>query len=657
MNTSDKCSEPNEGRHLLSELVAAIEDAIIVVDGAGAIVSFNAGASLVFGYDPTEVLGKDLSILIPEGARAGHRAHLEGFAAEGMATRQMGQRGEIQGRRKDGSTFPAEASIVTLEEGGQRYFAAILRDVSDRRAKMHELAAQERKFNMLFNSSNQFCALLDGRGNVIELNSTWLHFSGKALDDVQGQLFSDLSFWDVDPEQHQKVGDVVAEGLRGNYRSVSVELAGADGITKSVLFSLRPVIVDGTTEYVIVNGADVTELTKINDDLRKASRRLRRAQSIATMGYWDWNIVENDLYWSDDVYRIFGLPHTAFGADYEAFLSCVHPEDLTHVQDSVDAALRGEREYSIDHRIILPSGEVRYVHEQAEVIFDDARRPLRMDGIVQDISERKKQELALKLAMQRSEAASRAKSSFLANMSHELRTPLNAIIGFSEVLQSQGQYGAKLSPEKITEYAGHVLKSGQHLLSIITDILDLAKIESGKLTLSEGDHDIYALVRRSLNFVREQATRKGLSLMVEVPEARCLMRIDERLIVQTLINLMVNAVKFTPTPGSVSVRAWLGSDGQLHICVADTGIGISSGDLLRVMQPFEQVAGSLSREQDGAGLGLSLVHQFVTLHGGTFSLESELGKGTRANVILPASRILSDKIVALHSKTTNGATR
>ena len=655
MNTSDR-SEPNEGRHLLTELVAAIEDAIIVVGAAGEIVSFNAGATAVFGYDPVEVLGKDLSILLPEGARAGHHAHLAGFAAEGMATRRMGQRGEIQGRRKDGSTFPAEASIVTLEEGGRRYFAAILRDVSDRRAKMHELAAQERKFNMLFNSSNQFCALLDSQGSVIELNSTWLDFAGKALTDIRGGQFADLPFWGDEADQHQKVAAAVGDSVRGNYRGLSVELVGADGISKTILLSLRPVTIDGVTDYVIVNGADVTELTQANDALRLTSRRLRRAQKIATMGYWDWNIAGNSLYWSDDVYVIFGIPQTAFGADYEAFLACIHPEDLTYVQDSVDAALRGEMEYSIDHRIILPSGEVRYVHEQAEVIFDDARRPLRMDGIVQDVTERKKQELALRVAIQQSEAASRAKSSFLANMSHELRTPLNAIIGFSEVLQGQGQYGTKLSPDKIAEYAGHILKSGQHLLSIITDILDLAKIESGKITLNEGDHDIYALVRRSLNFVREQAGRKGLTLMVEVPEVSCLMRVDERLIVQALINLMVNAIKFTPAPGSVSVRAWLGADGQLHICVADTGIGISSSDLLRVMQPFEQVAGSLSREHDGAGLGLSLVHQFVSLHGGTFALESELGHGIRANVILPASRILSDKIVPLHPKT-NGATR
>ncbi len=232
------------------------------------------------------------------------------------------------------------------------------------------------------------------------------------------------------------------------------------------------------------------------------------------------------------------------------------------------------------------------------------------------------------------EAASRAKSEFLANMSHELRTPLNAIIGFSTIMRN-GTFG-QLS-EKYAEYAGMVCDSGTHLLAIINDILDLAKAESYKLELREEDIDIARVIALSSTIVREMADKAGVNYDVTIAEVLPHVRADSAKLRQILINLLGNAVKFTPSGGKVSLSAAATADGGLQFRIADTGIGIPQDKIAVAMSPFGQVDSGLSRRYDGTGLGLPLTKRLVELHGGTFELTSESGKGTIVTVRLPNS--------------------
>ena len=232
------------------------------------------------------------------------------------------------------------------------------------------------------------------------------------------------------------------------------------------------------------------------------------------------------------------------------------------------------------------------------------------------------------------EAANRAKSEFLANMSHELRTPLNAIIGFSTIMRN-GTFG-QLS-EKYAEYASMVCDSGTHLLAIINDILDLAKAESYKLELREEDIDIARVIALSSTIVREMADKAGVNYDVTIAEVLPHVRADSAKLRQILINLLGNAVKFTPSGGKVSLSAAATADGGLQFRIADTGIGIPQDKIAVAMSPFGQVDSGLSRRYDGTGLGLPLTKRLVELHGGTFELTSESGKGTIVTVRLPNS--------------------
>jgi signal transduction histidine kinase len=229
------------------------------------------------------------------------------------------------------------------------------------------------------------------------------------------------------------------------------------------------------------------------------------------------------------------------------------------------------------------------------------------------------------------EAANRHKSEFLANVSHELRTPLNAIIGFSEVLLEKlfGQLN-----DKQNEYVDDILSSGRHLLSLINDILDLSKIEAGRMELENTTFDLPLAIENALLLVRERASRHGIKLDRAIDERLGDFTGDERKIKQILVNLLSNAVKFTPGGGQVKVDATL-SDSAVIVSVIDTGIGIAKEDQEVVFEEFRQASGNYARKREGTGLGLTLTRRFVEMHGGKIWVESELGKGSSFTFTLP----------------------
>jgi signal transduction histidine kinase len=258
--------------------------------------------------------------------------------------------------------------------------------------------------------------------------------------------------------------------------------------------------------------------------------------------------------------------------------------------------------------------------------------------------ERARARLLLLEAKTKAEIANRTKTEFLANMSHELRTPLNAIMGFSELMK--GQMLGPVGNPTYVDYARDIHQSAAHLLQIINDILDLSKVEAGKIELDEQSIDMHALVDSALRLVGERAHEAGVTVSNEVPPDMPQLFADERLLKQILINLLSNSIKFTEKGGAVRVRAEREATGVIAISVADTGIGISEEDLPKVMEPFRQADSALSRKYEGTGLGLPLVKSFVELHRGVFELRSQLGAGTTATMRFPRDRVRSESSAA-----------
>jgi len=251
---------------------------------------------------------------------------------------------------------------------------------------------------------------------------------------------------------------------------------------------------------------------------------------------------------------------------------------------------------------------------------------------------------ALRLAKEKAEAASRAKSDFLATMSHELRTPLNAIIGFSEMMVREVL--GPLGNAQYRTYVADIHASGSHLLQIINDILDLSKAEAGKLELYEEVFDLRDSIHSVRQLISARISEGGLSDSVTLPADLPLLRADERKTKQVLLNLVSNAVKFTLSGGHIEIAGRYDPEAGLTLTVSDTGIGIAPTDLTRVLAPFEQVDSSFSRSQQGTGLGLPLVKAIIELHGGDLVLESEVGVGTRVSVTFPPDRAVFDPAAA-----------
>lgn len=258
-------------------------------------------------------------------------------------------------------------------------------------------------------------------------------------------------------------------------------------------------------------------------------------------------------------------------------------------------------------------------------------------GIVRDIGERKRLDTRLKLALQDASAANKAKSAFLATMSHELRTPLNAIIGFSDLMLLKVL--GPLGHPRYREYIDDIHRSGLQLLALIDDLLDLARIDAGKADLADEPVSLHRVVTHACRMLVLQAKEANVDIAVDVPAGLPDIRGDERRIKQIILNLLTNAIKFTPEGGRVSVRAERSSN-EIMLEVTDTGIGIAEEDLPKVLEQFGQLDSALARQHKGSGLGLPLAKQLIELHGGSLKIVSKVGVGTNVRVSFPIERII-----------------
>jgi PAS domain S-box-containing protein len=489
-----------------------------------------------------------------------------------------------------------------------------------------ELMENEEKNRILLSAAGDGILTIDGGGIIDSLNPAAEHIFGYASAEVTGKNVAILT-----PVEHKyQIGDFVKKYLKlpvprdSGYRTEAIGLH-RDGRRIPLELAADEFFLHGRQMFACVL-RDITKRKQIEGQLQKLSSAVEQSPVSVVITSRDGTIE----YVNPRFVEMTGYtPDEAVGRNPRILKTGVH--DDVFYENLWKTVLAGDL-WQGDFCNRKKNGETYWEHALIAPIREAEGEITHFVAIKEDITESRSAAEELRAAKESAEAANRAKSEFLANMSHELRTPLNSVIGFSGVLKKEF-YGSL--NEKQSEYVRYIEESGKHLLGLINDILDLAKVESGKMKLEAAPVALPDVIQAAAAMLRERALKNDIGLSVEIgPGVEEAIEADERKVKQILFNLLSNAVKFTPAGGSVTLTASK-EDDAVRICVADTGIGIKTGDMAKLFTEFTQLESTYTKKHEGTGLGLALTKKFVELHEGRIWVESEEGKGSRFFFTLP----------------------
>ena len=509
-----------------------------------------------------------------------------------------------------------------------------------------DIIEQQRAFMLsIFDADPNLIFVKDGRGRFVFVNKA----VGDAFSTTPDQVVLAHNAQVHHNQDELKHFDEVDQRVLRTLAPVRVEesMTGPDGSVHWYDTHKRPLRASNGETFVLGISVDITERRRIERLLHEANQRLELAVGAGQLGLWDWDVPGKSVYFAPQWKAQLGYEDAELPSTLEMWTGLMHPEDCARVLQSVGEVLedpsRGDR-YMNEFRMRARDGSWRWIAGYGLVVRNEQGDGMRATGFHVDITERKEREVAqevlsenLRQTNEHLARLGRMKDEFLANMSHELRTPLNAVLGQAEAM-GEGIFGPLTEEQRSALRT--IEESGQHLLALINDVLDVTKGNAGKLELEFAPVPVEDLCQESLRQVREQARRKGITVSYTSDGAVVGLWGDRRRLRQVLLNLLSNAKKFTPEGGRMGLEVAARQAGaEVALTVWDTGIGIAPEDRERVFEPFVQLDAGLARHHEGSGLGLTLVRHMVELHGGRLELESEVGKGSRFTVVLPVESL------------------
>ncbi len=464
-------------------------------------------------------------------------------------------------------------------------------------------------------------------GNVKDLHFQYINKGACDMLGYTREEFKSLTIYDIDI-------DFVENDPR-----IDLSIFNSTQENKNIVFEARhrkkngeiiPVEVNtlytwvNKEQYVLSFVRDISERKKHVLALLKSQRVLQESQRVAKIGNFEISFKDRSLVWSDEVYSLFGYNKDEITLNFDVLKQIMPHEDYLSVMDVIERSVDNNCFYEHEHRGIKKNGELFYVYVSGYLELDHNNEIERVYGVLQDITARKNQQHQLIQAKEKAEQSDRLKSAFLANVSHEIRTPMNAIIGFSEFLKDEDN-----TPEDIARFAYIISNSGEHLLSLINDIIDISKIDTGQVDIVKTQVNIKNLLNEVKDFFGSfllTSNKKDVELIFEFPVNKLVVFTDEMRLKQILINLISNAVKFT-NRGFIKVLC-KAEGTYIYFDVIDSGIGISQEKRKIIFERFQQGSATTEKVYGGTGLGLAIAKACVNLLGGEIDVESEEGKGS-----------------------------
>ncbi len=512
---------------------------------------------------------------------------------------------------------------------------ALKLEVSKRAALNRNLKKSEQENRAVIDSISDIIFEADVYGNIIYVNASWARITGFSVSQTKDKnLFSLLH--PQDQEREKNHFSQLVQGQKAAYRTFS-RLRVSDGTFRAVEISIsmmRRTVEDNI--HVVGAMTDIEERRRAERALGEAEKKYRAIVENAAWGIYQ--MTPEGIYLSAN-------PALVNLLGFENSNQMLHKIRNAHVQIYGNEHERKSFLREVDLQSSVNGHEVQirnaqglsiWVSENIRAVKDEHNNILYYEGSLEDITDRKEADLLLREAKMHSDMANRAKSEFLTNMSHELRTPLNAIIGFSEILKNES-FGP-LGNENYTEYVDDIHRSGKGLLGIINEILEISKIEVRDRILNEEIVDVTSLLNLCLSLMGTKIHSNNIEVtnMLDRP---LLVLAEERAVKQIFMNILSNAIKFTPVGGRVTLRYEMSAVGELCVSITDTGVGLEPDQIKKALSPFGQVNTSLDNENAGTGLGLTLVKALVDLHDGKLEIFSQKGMGTTVTVKMPSKRV------------------
>lgn len=623
MTPSPSQDGPRFFREAIQPLVDQIADyAIYMVDLNGAIRSWNNGAKAILGYSAAEIIGIHSSQLYTKADR------LAGNGLKAFKATEAHGRYEEEGQRvrKDGTLLATHLVVYPLRDntGAVVGYTNVLRDITDEQQTKRALHDSERRFRLLVGGIADYAiCMLDTNGIVTSWNRGAQRIKGYTAQEIIGQHFSRF-YTDEDRRTAKPFAALKMAAETGRHEDEGMRVRNDGSVfAANVAINSIPDEAGKVAGYAMIT-RDITERQQVTRALRDTENRFRLLiESVTDHAIYTLDSTGIVTSWNAGAERITGYSAEEIVGEHFSMFYTEHDRREERPYRAMEIA-RSRGSNQEEGVRVRKDGSLFAADIVIYAIRDEDGRISGFAKIIRDITERKQREFA--------ESANAAKSRFLAHISHEFRTPLNAIIGFSEIIKKEML--GEIPNKRYVSYGQDIHYSGLHLLDLVTHILDLTRIEAGKMDLAFESIDVKPLLEQVLRLVGPAAKSREISLSLDVAQNVFDFTADERMARQCLINLVDNAIKFSHLGGAVKVVARR-DDAWLRFLVIDQGIGMAEEDIPVALQPFRQIGDVMTRNTQGAGLGLALVKSYCELHGGGVAVRSKLGTGTEVTLRFP----------------------